>query len=135
MPESQSYPFRLSMKILRSVAAILIGYFVFAASAVFMFKLAARDPHAHQSLGFVVFSVFYGMLFAWVGGRLAARIAPSRGSLHANIVAGIIALGATVSLLTSPSADATWSQWTAIFFMAPCAFLAGVPTPQRVKAR
>ncbi|MEP6762856.1 MAG: hypothetical protein ABJB66_01035 [Gemmatimonadaceae bacterium] len=123
------------MKVFRSIVAVIVGYAVFAASAVAMFKLSGRDPHAQQNLGFILFSVFYGMLFAWVGGRLAARIAPARGPLHANIVAIIIAFGATVSLVTSPNADATWSQWTAIFLMAPCAFLAGVPTPARTRTR
>ncbi|MEP6778856.1 MAG: hypothetical protein ABJC26_03135 [Gemmatimonadaceae bacterium] len=121
------------MKSFRSIVAVVFGYFLFAASAAGMFALSGRNPHARQDIGFMAFAVLYGMLFAWLGGRFAARIALVRPPLHANIVAALIALGAMVSLATSPATEATWSQWTAIIFMVPCAFLGGVPTPPRVK--
>lgn len=61
-----------------------------------------------------------------VGYMIFAAIAPSRAplhALHALLVALLIATGATVSLLTSPAADASWSQWGALIFMAPCAWV------------
>jgi hypothetical protein len=111
--------------VLRSVAGVISGYLVFAISAVLLFALSGRNPHAVQDLPFVVLCTLYGMTFAGIGGYLAAAINRRRPLLHATIVAGIIAVGATVSLLTSPATDATWSQWTALALMAPSAAAAG----------
>jgi len=101
----------------------VLGYAVFAVSGGLLFRVAGRDPHAVQDLWFVVLAVVYGMVFAGLGGVVAARLAPSRGAVHAGVVTGLIALGAMVSLVKS--AGATWSQWSAILLMAPCAWGAG----------
>ena len=108
---------------LRSVVAVVLGYAVFAVSGGLLFQVARRDPHAVQEVWFVVLAVIYGMVFAGLGGVVASRLAPSRGAVHAGVVTGLIALGATVSLVKS--AGATWSQWSAILLMAPCAWGAG----------
>ena len=113
------------MRVLRTVAAVVGGYLIFVLSAVALFELSGRDPHAPQPFWFVMASVAYGMVFAGLGGFVAARLAPTRSLLHAGSVAVALALGASVSLVTSPSADATWSQWTALAFMAPSAYLGG----------
>ena len=68
-------------------------------------------------------TVIYGMAFASLGGVVAMRIAPLRPTLHAAILAGVIELGAVVSLIASPGAGTSWSQWSALVLMAPCAFL------------
>jgi nitrate/nitrite transporter NarK len=112
--------------VLRSAASVLAGYLVFAGSAVLLFQLTGRDPHAPQDLAFTVLTVMYGILFAWLGGRLAARLSSSHPSRHAGLVAAMIALGATISLIASPGAGATWSQWSALLLMAPCAWAAGL---------
>ena len=111
------------VRLLRSLLAVVLGYAVFAVSGGLLFRVAGRDPHAVQDLWFVVLAVVYGMVFAGLGGVVAARLAPSRGAVHAGVVTGLIALGATVSLVRS--AGATWSQWSAILLMAPCAWGAG----------
>ena len=111
------------MSILRSTAAGLAGYVVFAASAGLLFQLSGRDPHAAQSTPFMLLTTAYGMLFAALGGMLAMRIARVRPSAHAVGVAALIALGATISLIASPGAGATWTQWGAILLMAPSALL------------
>lgn len=121
------------MKILRSVLAVILGYAVFAASAVVLFHATGLDPHAPQKVGFIAFAVVYGVVFAGLGGLLAARIAPSKGVLHAAFVALVIALGAAVSLVASPGAGATWSQWTALVLMAPSAWIAAMVFARRVR--
>ena len=113
------------VRILRSIAAVVGGYLVFALSAVALFQLSGRDPHAPQPLWFEVAAVAYGMGFAALGGCFAARIAPTRTLLHAGLVAVVVALGASVSLVASPGAGATWSQWTALALMAPSAYVGG----------
>ena len=108
---------------LRSILAVLLGYAVFALSAVLLFQLAGRDPHSPQSLWFILVSVIYGVIFAGLGGLLAARMAPAKGTRHAAFVTLLIAIGAAVSLVASPGAGSTWSQWTALLLMAPSAWL------------
>jgi hypothetical protein len=113
------------MRILRSIAAVLVGYLVFALSAVAFFKLAGRAPHSVQPAWFMVASALYGMFFAALGGWVAARVAPSRPVGHAIAMALVLALGAAVSLVMSPGVRATWSQWSALLLMAPSAWLGG----------
>ena len=110
------------MPLLRSIGAVLAGYLLFALTAVALFQLTGRNPHAAQPLWVVVLVTVYGMVFAAAGGLLAVRLSTRRSLNHAMILAGVVALGATVSLLTSPAADATWSQWTALTLMAPSAY-------------
>ena len=112
------------MTIFRGLVAVLAGYLVFALRAVLLFQLSGADPHAHQNGPFTVFAVLYGMTFAAIGGMLTARLAPSRPPVHRVLLSVLIALGATVSLIASPGAGATWSQWGALLLMAPCASLA-----------
>ncbi len=112
------------MKILRSIVAVLLGYAVFAASAALLFKIAERDPHAPQSLAFILFAVLYGIGFAGLGGMVAACIAPRKASLHAAFVTSIIALGAAISLVAKPGDGSTWSQWAALVLIAPSTWVA-----------
>jgi hypothetical protein len=113
------------MRALRAVAAVVGGYLIFALSAVALFHLSGRDPHAPQPSWFVAVTVAYGMAFAALGGGFAARVAHTRALLHAGCVAAILALGAGISLVASPGAGATWSQWAALVLMAPSAYLGG----------
>jgi len=122
------------MRALRSVLAVLGGYLIFALSAVALFQLSGRDPHAPQPLWFVIVAVAYGMLFAGLGGILAARLAPTRARLHAASVALVLGLGAAVSLIASAGTGATWSQWSALVLMAPSAYLGAGLTGQLPQA-
>jgi len=109
---------------LRSIAAVAAGYFVFAASAVLLFQLSGQAPHAEASLAFKIAAALWGAVFALVGGWLAAHVSVRRPATHAAAVAAVIALGALVSLTARPS-DAAWSQVSALLVMAPCAWAGG----------
>jgi hypothetical protein len=113
------------MSVLRSIAAVVLGYLVFAVSAGLLFPILGADPHAPQRPGLIAGSVVYGMAFAFVGGLAAIRLAPRRPGLHAALVSLLIAAGAAASLLASPANDAKWSQRAALLLMAPSALLAG----------
>jgi putative membrane protein (TIGR04086 family) len=114
------------MKVARSVAGVMISYVVFAASAFLFFQLVGRDPHASQDAFFIAEATVFGMAMAVLGGFLAAWVAGRKPVLHALIVGALIFIGAVASLFTSPRTDATWSQISAIVFMAPSAILGGV---------
>ena len=110
---------------LRSVGAVIAGYFVFAVSAVLLFQLSGRDPHADLPFTFKLASTIWGAVFALVGGWLAAHVSVRRPATHAAAVAAVIAAGALLSLAFDRS-GARWSQLAALLAMAPCAWLGGV---------
>jgi hypothetical protein len=111
------------VRVIRAILGALAGYLVFAVTGVALGVLSGRNMHAAQPLWFVALTAGYGMVFAGLGGLVASRIAPHRGWAVIGMT-GLLALGAALSLVTSPAADATWSQWTALLLMAPSACLA-----------
>jgi peptidoglycan/LPS O-acetylase OafA/YrhL len=117
---------------LRSIGAVAAGYFVFVVSAVLIFQLSGHDPHADAPIAFEIAILVWGAVFAMVGGWLAAHVSVRRPATHAAVVALVIALGATVSMLTA--GGARWSQAAALVVMAPCAWLGGA-LASRQKAR
>jgi len=116
----------------RGLLGIVAGYIIFAGSAVLLFLISRHDPHAPASSGFLVFSVVYGIVFAFLAGYVAAAIAGLGGMLYAMGVAIAIAAGALVSLIARPGKGAIWSQVAALLLMAPAALVGGyVRTQQR----
>lgn len=110
---------------MRSLVAVVGGYVVFALSGALLFQMSGQDPHAQAPVAFKVATVIWGAVFALVAGWLTARVAARRPLLHAGIVGGLIALGAIVSIAAS-SPGSTWSQFSALIVMAPCAWLGGL---------
>jgi len=111
---------------LRSVAGVVVGYLLFAVPSFAMFRVSGRDPHQEQDLTFTLLSVAWGMAFAFAGGYSAGVIAGRKPRLHGRIVALIVALGATASILAQPGKGSRWSQAAAIALMAPAALVGGV---------
>jgi hypothetical protein len=108
---------------IRSIASVAAGYLVFAASAALLFQISGQDPHAPSTAGFKIGSMIWGIVFALIAGWLTARIAVHRPATHASVLAGLIALGALISLLLS--GGAIWSQVAALVLMAPAAWAGG----------
>src|SRR3954469_1274928 len=115
---------------LRSIGAVVAGYFIFATSAVLLFQLSGRAPHEPAPLAFEIATIVWGCVFALVGGWLTAHIAGRRPVTHAGVLAGVIALGALASLVADAGA-AKWTQMSAVAFMAPCAWLGGLVSRAR----
>jgi hypothetical protein len=113
------------MKIVRSIVAVIVGYSVFAVSAGALFYLSAQDPHGEATAPFMMGAVVYGAGFALLGGYVSGWIAPRSPFAHGLIVAGILALGAAVSLIATAGKGYIWSQITAITAMAPAAAFGG----------
>ena len=111
---------------LRGIGAVIVGYLCFAVPAVALFAMTGRDAHAQAPLGFMIGSTLYGMFFAGLGGYVAARLAGRHPFRHAVALTLLIAVGALVSVVTSPPTDAVWSQVAAVCLMAPSATLGGL---------
>lgn len=110
------------MRVVRAVFGAIVGYMIFALTAVALGELTGRNLHAAQPWRFIALTTVYGMVFAGLGGITASRIAPHRDWAAIGMTV-LLALGAAVSLVASPAADARWSQRGALLFMAPCAYL------------
>ena len=112
--------------LLRSIAAVLIGYVLFAAPSFAIFRITGRDPHAPAAFSFMALSTLGGMVFAGIGGFVASAIAGRRPIAHALATALLLAAGATASLVqTLDQRGAIWSQVAALVLMAPCAVVGG----------
>jgi hypothetical protein len=109
---------------IRSIAAVAAGYFVFGASAALLFQVSGQQPHAPSSAGFKIGSIIWGVVFSLIAGWLTARIATRRPAIHAAVLALLIAIGAVVSLAMRWDAP-VWSQVAALTLMAPAAWLGG----------
>ena len=118
-------PLSLMIALLRSVVAVLLGYIVFAVSAYAVFRLSGHAAHAVASVPFMLVSIASGVVFAIAGGYIAAWLAGRRPLAHAVAMAALLAVGATVSLVSTLGHGAIWSQVAALTLMAPGAVLGG----------
>ena len=109
----------------RSVLAVAVGYFIFALSAFAFFQISGQPPHQAAPMPVMLASIVVGMIFALLGGYVAAWIARRGPLAHGVAVAVVLALGATISLVSTFGKGAVWSQVTALVLMAPCAALGG----------
>ena len=89
--------------ILRSIAAVLVGYVVFAASSFAVFRLSGHAPHAPAPVPFMLLAIASGVVFAALGGYVAGSLAGRRPLGH----------------------GAIWTQVAALTLMAPSAVLGG----------
>jgi hypothetical protein len=110
---------------IRSIAAVAAGYIVFAGSATLLFQMSGQQPHAPSSAGFKIGSIIWGVLFALIAGWLTARIAVRRPATHAAVLALLIAVSATMSLMFRAEDSSTWTQVAALCMMAPAAWIGG----------
>jgi putative membrane protein (TIGR04086 family) len=109
----------------RSVIAVIVGYLIFALSAFAFFQISGQPPHQAAPVPIMIGSIAFGMVFALLGGFVAAWLARRRPLAHGVAVATVLALGAAISLLSTMGKGAVWSQVAALVLMAPCAALGG----------
>jgi hypothetical protein len=119
---------------LRLIAGSLLGYLLFAFTAVLIFAIPGRDPHAAAEPAFMVGTIGAGLIAALAGGYLGAAVARGNERRAGLVIGSIIAVGALVSLLAQPGEGARWSQLSA-FFMAPVALLGSVIRARRIGVR
>ena len=120
---------------MKSVFAILVGYVVFGASTILLFRVASVNPRQERELEFRIWSTLYGVFFAPTGGYVAARIAGRSEIAHATALACILAVIATVSLITQPGHGSPWSHIAALGFMAPAGILGRVVRARQVRIK
>ena len=112
------------MKIVRNIAAVIVGYLIFAVSAVLLFNVSGIDPHAEAGLMTKFGVIVFGCVFSFIGGYVAKFIAAT-DSLTVNIVLAVLmAVFAAFSFFKSPGEH--YTQIAAIFLFAPASLLGGI---------
>ena len=89
---------------MRGVLGVVSGYVIFAGSAVLYFRLANVDPHSPAVVSFEMLTLAYGLAFALLGGFVAGKVARRTDLMSGILLALVIALGATVSIIARPGA-------------------------------
>ena len=110
----------------RHIAAVVVGYVVFAAASVALFAFSGRDPHAWYGWGFFAVCAVAGCLYSMAAGWVAGLIGGGRPMTHARTVAICVAAVAIVSWLARPGAGYVWSQAVAVFLLAPAVLVGGL---------
>jgi len=98
------------MNLLKSIGAILAGYLVSAIlTGITISVLGILFPASYkpENVGWVIFNVIYGCVFAVVGGYILARLAPSKPMTHAWVLGILMALFAVLTGYMVASAPAS----------------------------
>ena len=107
----------------RNILAIIAGYAIFAATALALFKLSGKDPHADPTTVFLILTAMYGAVFSFIAGLVTQLVARTKAMGINYILAFIVAGFATFSFLKSEGNH--WTQLLAIFIFAPVSVLGG----------
>ena len=111
------------MNIARNIAAVIVGYLVFAVSALLLFKLAGIDPHAETGTRIVLLVVVFGAVFSFVAGIVTKAVASS-SSLVVNFVLAVL-IFAFAAFSALQSSGNHYTQIAAMFVFAPVSILGG----------
>lgn len=108
---------------MRVASGVIIGYLVFAGSAVLLFRVTHQNPHASASTTFELAAVVYGILFALLGGYIASLIGGRDDAMASKLMAILLAAVAVVSMIAAHVV--AWSQVAALAFMTPSTLIGG----------
>lgn len=108
---------------IRSVLSVFVGYLIFAVSSVLLFTLTGQKPHAEASITFKIATIVYGSVFSIIAGFVLQLTARQQTLTLNYILAAVIFLFATISLVTASGTH--WTQLFAIFIFAPISVLGG----------
>jgi hypothetical protein len=108
----------------RKILSVIVGYAIFVATSLALFKVAGQDPHSDPTTSFIILTIIYGGVFSFVAGLVTQLIAKTSDLKINYVLAFIIAGFATFSLFKSEGNH--WTQLLAIFIFAPTAILGGL---------
>ena len=108
---------------IRQIIGVILGYAIFAASALALFDFSGHDPHANPTISFAILTAVYGSVFSFIAGLVVQLIARTKDLLINYILAGIIAGFALFSFFKTDGNH--WTQILAIFIFGPAAILGG----------
>ena len=108
----------------RKILGVIIGYAIFVATSLALFKLSGQDPHGMATINFQILTAIYGATFSFLSGLVLQLIAKTK-NLNLNYVLAIIIAGfAAFSIIKSEGSH--WTQLFAIIIFAPITILGGL---------
>ena len=110
---------------LRSIAAVVLGYLVLAAPIIALFAAWFRTPAAVPTPAFMRFSLAYAFAFAVVAGYLTGVVARRLEMAHAVALAALCALLGLASMVTTAGREPVWYQAANLGFMVAGVLLGG----------
>ena len=111
------------MPILRNILGVVVGYLIFALSAVLLFKLSGIAPHADADFGTIAIVIMFGVVFSFAGGYVGKLIAGG-GTMMVNYVLSLLIAGFAVFSLIK-SSGSHYTQISAIVIFAPVSLVGG----------
>lgn len=105
----------------RKITAVVLGYFIFAASPGAWFPLMGYQPHAAAPMAFMLETLVFGVFFSLLAGWVTRKI--GRSLLINYILAALIFIGAAMSFLFSGGSH--WTQVMTLLLFAPVSLLGG----------
>lgn len=117
------------MSILRSIAAVVAGFFATAALSIgadALLHAVGIFPDGRMPDALFVVPAAYRALFTIAGGYVTARLAPSRPMVHAWVLAGFGLLGGMGGVFASLAQPELGPLWYALFIpfsAVPCIWL------------
>jgi hypothetical protein len=108
---------------IRNILSVIAGYLIFAVSSVLLFALTSHKPHAEASTAFKITTIIYGVFFSVIAGFVVQLIAKQKTLTLNYILALVIFLFATISLITATGTH--WTQLFAMFIFAPVSIFGG----------
>lgn len=110
--------------IIRKTLAVIVGYAIFVASSLLLFKLSGQNPHGQTTISFQLITAIYGVVFSFLSGLVLQFIARTNNLNLNYVLAFIIAGFATFSLMKAEGSH--WTQLMAILIFAPASVLGGL---------
>jgi hypothetical protein len=89
---------------IRKILSVITGYAVFAVSSALLFIITSHPPHQDAPTAFKFITIIYGLFFSVLSGLIVQLIARQKSLTLNFILALVIFLLATISLLTSGAA-------------------------------
>ena len=108
---------------IRKILSVIVAYALFAVSAALLFMMTSQQPHHDAPVAFKLITIIYGLFFSVLSGFILQMIARQRQLALNFILALVIFLFASISLLTS--AGSRWTQLFAMFIFAPASIIGG----------
>jgi len=107
------------MSVLRTIAAILVGYFLFALGSMLTISLwVGKEGGAFAALAFVALAVI-GLVAGLAASLISGKTKRLAGAIHA----GLIALATLVNLLMQFGAEPSWYKVATLLVTVPSILL------------
>lgn len=108
---------------IRKILAVLVGYIIFAATALAFFRVFEIEAHSAASTSVMIQTAINGIIFSALAGWITQLIAKTDNLKINYILALLIAAFATFSFFKASGEH--WTQLMAIFIFAPVSIVGG----------